>query len=129
MLASAISHLSALGYPHQFGVVKQLHARHMFLQFGDLGSLHVAVGYLGNFGRRARGNIAGEDSSRDCGHDDVAARHRFHGSYVVGKEAVCAELRMSQVNKPRKAIASIVFELRMTSSTLLVPAVLQGLDA
>ena len=101
----------------------------MFLQFGDLESLHVAVGYLGNFVRLARSNIARGDTSRDCGHDDVAARHRFHGSYVVGKGAVCAELRMSQVNKPRKVIASIVFELRMTSSTLRVPGVLQGLDA
>lgn len=53
----------------------------------------------------------------------------FMVAMLVGKGAACAELRMPQVNKPRKAVASIVFEIRMMSTTLIVPCVPRGLDA
>jgi hypothetical protein len=47
----------------------------------------------------------------------VAAQHRFHDGYVVGKGEAW-EVRVPLVNNPRKMIASIVFEIRMMSSTL-----------
>jgi hypothetical protein len=48
---------------------------------------------------------------------------------LVGKGAAWAEVGVPLVNKPRKMIASIVFEIRMMSSTVIVRNVQQGLEA
>jgi hypothetical protein len=48
---------------------------------------------------------------------------------LVGKGAAWAEVGVPLVNKPRKMIASIVFEIRMMSSTFIVRNVQQGLEA
>src|SRR6266404_4746050 len=50
----------------------------------------------------------------------------FMVAMLVGKGAAWAEVRVPLVNKPRKTVVSIVFEIRMMSSTLIVPSVPAG---